>query len=468
MPRSKKKKVVDKDWIICPDIDFKDYDLTGPDELHARFWINCLYYRMIVSELAPSEWICIPKSHLAIFTGSSGPHIKRVREHMVDAGLIECDGIGVKGVKAYGYRLGSELIGVKRCKWAITDRKYVKRFLAFREHITRPMNLSPVGLKLRDRAMGLVRCADWDDVVAEVSTRKQGVQHIVDFLDNGWTEWSECDMGRFHSIFTRMPSELRQSFADRDGERLVEIDVVNSQPYYLLNLLADVQSNPEKYIERQVDPDVERKIIEARSRGEWIKHMQTYAPNANRESKSESEGEGTGMGDRKTETGNPGEGIDTNIGIVCVPSLGNDYQIFTQDVLSGRIYERWMEHTGIDDRGTAKRDLFKTLYGCSTVRMRQFGEVYPSVGSLVEWLKVRHGHWWIGRTLQRMESERIIQTACRRIVEERPELSILTCHDSIACPEHALSYINDVIARSHSDLEFSPKIRCKELGLCLN
>ena len=283
MKTAKRKKVVDKDWILCPEIDFARHGIVGfHDELRARFLLNCIVYRRFAKDLTPIDWVYLPTDALEVFMGGGGSHIKKTRVALEETGLIECDHYAVKGSKVYGYRLGPALEGVKFAKWAIPNKTYVKRFRKFREWITRPKDLDQVGEHLMSHAKKLVKASDWDDVVKEVSKNKGGVEQVVDYYDNGHHNWSMCAMGRFHSIFTRMPCELRQSFASAEGDRLVEIDIVGSQMFYLLTLLENVIAHPEKYATPIVDQDIVEKRNRAKAMGEWSKYNKTYKASESR------------------------------------------------------------------------------------------------------------------------------------------------------------------------------------------
>ena len=79
-------------------------------------------------------------------------------------------------------------------------------------------------------------------------------------------------------------------------------------------------------------------------------------------------------------------------------------------------------------------NIFEILYGGAYTKALVFNELYPTTGRLIEALKAVHGYWFIGRTLQRLESERIIQGVCGVLRRDHPSWPVLTCHDSLAVP----------------------------------
>ena len=220
-----------------------------------------------------------------------------------------------------------------------------------------------------------------------------------------------------------MPCELRQSFASAEGDRLVEIDIVGSQMFYLLTLLENVIAHPEKYATPIVDQDIVEKRNRAKAMGEWLKYNKTYKASESRRTVEQ-----RGIQDQEQaeggqdQSGDPRDGGEyTIVQSLKVLKQSTDFAQFASDILSGQIYEQWQAHRGFVTRHEAKIDIFEILYGGAYTKALLFNELYPTTGRLIEALKAVHGYWFIGRTLQRLESNRIIQGVCGVLSRDHPD-----------------------------------------------
>ena len=70
-------------------------------------------------------------------------------------------------------------------------------------------------------------------------SKEELARHQADLIHRGYIHTSVCPYGRFHSNFSGLCRELRPHLSI-DGHPLVEVDVVNSQPYFLALLLLEI------------------------------------------------------------------------------------------------------------------------------------------------------------------------------------------------------------------------------------
>ena len=108
-----------------------------------------------------------------------------------------------------------------------------------------------------------------------------------------------------------------------------------------------------------------------------------------------------------------------------------------------------------------------------------FRRTLPSIDQfLADWKTLKEGHWQaenarrkriggqlkgahaiVSRTLQRMESDLIIEHCCRNIFAKYPDAVLTTIHDSLLVPTSLIKTAETEMRRSFATLGLSPKIK---------
>ena len=141
--------------------------------------------------------------------------------------------------------------------------------------------------------------------------------------------------------------------------------------------------------------------------------------------------------------------------------LSDDEQWFVELCEQGRLYEQLMETAEIPVRSWAKEAMFEILYGRNTLRTPAkscFTDMFPKVAEVVRVHK-RKDHRFLARLLQNVESDFVINTVCRRLMMEHPEIPVFTIHDSIlTTPEH-VEYVTGVFQDEFWELGIAPRLQ---------
>lgn len=215
---------------------------------------------------------------------------------------------------------------------------------------------------------------------------------------------------RLHTNLTQLKSELR-GFVRYDGNKILcAVDICNSQPYLALSLLSEdlfIRNNMANKIN---NPAIEDNIIIQN----LIKEIEDK----------------------------------------------EDVILFRELVISGSLYEFFGEkliemgiidsNSAVDLRKMSKEIMFTVLFSpnrsiaMSSVKM--FRMLFPNVFRVFKLIKKGDGnHGALAICLQRLESELVLDRACLRISEERPDVPIFTLHDSIITTEENVGYVENVL-----------------------
>lgn len=189
---------------------------------------------------------------------------------------------------------------------------------------------------------------------------------------------------RYDSNFTRLPSELVKHLSI-GGSPLVEIDIVNSQPFFAVALF-----NP--------TPEIQK--IMGKSLYMYTKNLQ--------------------ISDKQ----------DVNM-YVSLVKKGNYYEYLMKEFSNqGLVYL---------DRKDFKEQLFTVYFGNNNAvhhspAVRLFLSIFPDVWSLFTAVK-KYEHNKLAILLQRIESFTMLDCVAKKIIKEFPEHPFITKHDSILVPD---------------------------------
>lgn len=215
---------------------------------------------------------------------------------------------------------------------------------------------------------------------------------------------------RVQTPITSMAKELR-SFLRLDGHsRLMELDITNSQPFFLALLVAQRLSG--------------------------------------------CGGAVTGQGGTNT-----GKQHNARSTYVLYPQNKDTQGGYITDARRGRIYERIAEENGLT-REEAKSRCFEVLFSHPNHyqdRKKQFAKVYPDVFNFCVDYKRKHGYRQLSIRLQQMEAE-VMEKVCLDL--HRRGIDVLTVFDSIIVKEEDAEGAREVFGNAFGGIE--PEIEAED------
>ena len=136
-----------------------------------------------------------------------------------------------------------------------------------------------------------------------------------------------------------------------------------------------------------------------------------------------------------------------------------DTEAYIEAVCDGTLYDFLCENL---PRDQAKKQLFSAVFFGEHKYQYQlegdFKKHFPTVYRFIRDFK-RKDYRHLAHALQRSESGFVIHRVCKRLMEEYPELPILTVHDSILSPDPDLVY-NVILQEAHK-YGLVPKVKVK-------
>lgn len=237
--------------------------------------------------------------------------------------------------------------------------------------------------------------------------------------------------GRLHSTMTQIKGDLRP-FIKYYGEKLVAIDIVNSQLYLAIALLNPIKLEENNIINiiLSINPNL---------------HPQFYP---------------IMLVKRIKEISNT-DNVKLFIEIV---SNGRFYEDFGLILKQSKIIEEDLDLSST--RKKAKQITFSSIFSPNTAiayreEMRIFRNVFPNVFEVFKLIKLGKGHHnTLAILLQHIEATLVLKIACKIISEERPYIPIFTLHDSIITTVGNENYVNEVLTNVLTEaIGIAPKIK---------
>ena len=265
--------------------------------------------------------------------------------------------------------------------------------------------------------------------------------------------------GRFHSILTNMRSVLR-NFLTFNGERLVSIDVKNSQPYLISLLL-----QPHFWRGKNGFKNFEKSTFCISK----SKKKPRFSSIINLEDSSKSKNNFKTI---KIDS----LAIYKEVSYFMLLEISNtlvntSFDTYIENVLGGVFYETLQEafreqlgHT-IKDRKEVKSAVFQLLftpnrfYGQKQAEpKRLFAQIYPEVYAVLKAIK-KEDATLLPRLLQQIESHVILKVVAKRMQKLHPKVPIFTIHDSIVTTASNQLLVEQVMRDAFTTtVGFSPKL----------
>ena len=394
------------------------------------------------------------------------PNYSRYLDYAVTSGLFACDSSYYKGFKCKGYKILYPTLGKLR-PFEVTDFFLKKHYSAhfrtqkksirgyeflerwFSNGLSIDMDAATSFLKEElALKMGNVDLQDSKVVYNPFANQEDGSKggyelHYKDPLlqyQQGnlsllkmQEQQFSClisENGRFHSVLTNMRSVVRH-FLTFNGERLVSIDVKNSQPYLICLLLQQEFWRSTK---------IKKKGTITIKKGQKNKKSQNFSSH--------------NFDDMII--------ISKYINVLNIDSLAihkevsyfmllevltnlvnTSFDTYKENVLKGGFYEAlqvaFEQQLGYNmkDRKEVKAAVFQVLftpnrfYGQKQAApKRLFAQIYPEVYTVLKAIK-KEDATLLPRLLQQIESHVILKVVAKRMQKLHPKVPIFTIHDSI-------------------------------------
>lgn len=374
---------------------------------------------------------------------------KRYLDYLIKIEVFETDGHYINGIKSKGYRIReeyctqviprlrmTELSHIDQIKCTGGKRKYSHLFKWFNDELS---------IDLEGAILYLQKEFEENQLSEESSYRKaidrynQSIVNVIKILNRNYNVKIDANIGRLHSPITNLRSDLRP-FLRYKGQRMVNIDLKNSQPYLSARLLEnDFWS--EKW-QNKGDISGRIGIKDINGKNKYLGDIEVYI-----------------MIWKKERT-----------------QASIELQKYLNIILSGQLYEYFqplfIQEMGEDyhDRQLVKRQVLMCLYSDNkylrqpeAAAKRLFKAHFPTVYQLYS--KIKEGDKknlsWI---LQKIESHSILNVVTKQISKAAPEVPIFTIHDSILTTEGNEQIVAEIMEVELTKLiGFKPSLKIDQI-----
>lgn len=419
-----------------------------PPHLHkfaddARYLVGLIYEKRLLDFRDKQDYVPLKSEYLRklIHFDRFGEILKALLEN----GVLETDKRFIVGKKARGYRLGPTYRGVIHRRREVEDirlrRRIVSRRLANEENlVAEHFHLYAHLQKLRidrEEAIAHIREAYPDEENFLTATL------MVDKIF--YRDWffRVDDYGRVHTNATNLKSSLRKRLTV-DAEPLVELDLANSQPFFLGLLLKTYQSGQQQALSPPSGNTAHSLDL---------CFLCTNSTNFNY-------GATFPSGERLLRPLLCGS--TTSEGYIYQPDLAKYLSLVQHGELYQHLFEEW--NIPPEKRADFKQLLFKdVLFSRNSKRSRfrtKFAAEFPTVYKIIQQIKAKD-YRRLAHLLQRTESRFIIHGVARRFMLDAPKVFLTTVHDSLLVQAQHAEMARRFIIEEFRDWGLVPTIRIK-------
>lgn len=430
----------------------------------AQYFLHRVIWGRVQRRLTLDEFVPIKFDYLRAVIPDRV--IKPLKEALLDAEVVECDDHYIEGEKSLGYRLCPPHNEARIVRTRLSDGVTADKVRANRQ-----AEFKRVRLDVHKYLRGQYRRLEIDLPLAfallngdpNYEVNKIPPQQIA---SKDWS-FSVCRYGRVHTDLTQCPRKVRPALRV-DGQPLVEIDVANSQPLFLALLLINYRRSgnktfsyvtfPEKRSNPydQIDEIISRTVLHFSQREE---SSLTPPPTASITTRMKCDDEEKSKRSKALTT----RDNDTERSRAYQQFLKPDEMAFLRLCEAGNLYEWLMERLEMPVRRWVKDQFFEVMYGDNHSRSplkTVFTEDFPNVAEVVRVHK-RKDHGFLPRLMQNIEANFVINTVCRRLMNELHEAPVLTIHDCLLTTPSYVDAITGVMWEEFARLGLSPKLHVK-------
>jgi len=372
-----------------------------PEELKRYVWEACYFIHAIINKW--SHWQDNENGDVQLkfeYLKKLIPWriLKRLRDVLVEIGIVTSDRYYQKGKKSIGYWL-AEQYDIRDAGWTghvVKNAKLNKRLRAFREgQYDRDCEiLVYLNEWLKQLDVKLIPCLE---ALGRIPNYLQNEMTIRTIFDRQY-EFKQDSFGRIHTNLTRLIKDARP-YLSINGKPLVNIDIKNSQPLFLCKVLIDKSIERDETTSRFINLCEDGKIYE------YL--MEKYGRIRNR---------------------------------------NRFKRFFFKYILFGPL--RYEDRNCNKQKASVKRYM-----EISTI----FGNEFPVVWNLICKIK-RKKYQLLSHLMQQKESNFVINNVCTRIMNERLGIPLLTIHDRIMTHAEHADYVKKIIIEEMRDAGFNVSV----------
>jgi hypothetical protein len=416
--------------------------------------------------------------------------LKRVKETLTARGVLLCDGIAIRGEKAFGYRIAEPYRGTRQI-FSACDRvnRRLAAAVARRQKGFQPVHAAlldclrrvridaPAALReiARMRLRRKPRSTAPGQAPYTLQTYREDLGRCVKVIAAGADELTVDDYGRVHTPVTRLKRELARHLyfegADGGREPVVWIDASCCQPL-LIGFLArhywsSSRDTRSRLCERTYGNGNPYRASEALLRTVAVYSLSKPSSVTTHRYKG---GKGKVAITNVIPPQTPTTPILGKRGTPYAPARvdGGPLDEFIHLCEEGRIYHELLTDEERRRAGYKVRFLV-TLYAADNPKhpnalRRRLAERFPPVAEFAAALR-RKDHRRAARLMQNVESTLFIHRVCGRITRDRPDVPLLTKHDALGTtPQHA-TYVAGVIHEEFAWLGLDPTLKVSGPGI---
>lgn len=389
--------------------------------LHVMEWNRVLYRR------PRDEFNHLKAAYLNVMMGRQA---KEIRDVLAGEEVIEIDRQFFQGEQSRGYKLGPKFqdvtfrrhrAGAKLSKRLERNKLTTDLTLAVHKHLYSWLTRLEV---------------DHDAAMLSLTTRDEVIDKYIplDMIADSQFYFLPDEYGRVHTNLTSLSRTLRP-FLHCNGERLVMLDVKNSQPFFFSVLLLDLLS-------------------EENGISSFYRHNKT---------------------DNRKEEGEEGRnGAITICNLLprwkkamAKLELPGDVRAYIALTESGTLYEELGTLFGLTDREEVKKAFFQRVLFCKPHPHQfsaAFTERFPTVAGVISELKDKD-HRRLAHYLQRCESAAVIHGVCERLRVDRPDVPVWTIHDCVMTTKSNAEAVRTVVRDQFAGMSLSPSVSEQDFTL---
>ncbi len=249
---------------------------------------------------------------------------------------------------------------------------------------------------------------------------------------------------RLHTNLTNMPSRVRNAIT-YDGQKLISLDIKNSQPY-----LSTILLSRDFWIMQKIESNKNNSLSIA-----FDEPQSRYFSYFNQINKDFKELESNKLNISNINIHNSDSYI--MLGEIPQSLVDNEFQHYIDLVVSGKLYEyledAFLNELGIElkDRKEVKAAVFQVLFTSNQFKgqaeaapKRLFEQKFKEVYDVFAKIKSKDKSL-LPRLLQSIESHLMINVIAKRISVEYPFAPIYTIHDSISTTEEYVSVVEQIM-----------------------
>lgn len=276
---------------------------------------------------------------------------------------------------------------------------------------------------------------------------QQGVLSLQKLKEGEYSCHVDATVKRYHSVLTNMRSPLR-NYLTFKGEKMVSIDITNSQPYLLCLLLQDGFWKSDKI----VLPNA------VTIKNQFLEGKKIEKPKILLSSLSNNFYDILTIDALNIDKENTYKDIDYFMLVKIRQTLvKTGYEAYVKEAGNGTLYyslqpafEAVMGYT-INDRKELKKAMFQVLFTSNqfigqeqAAPKRIFKTQYPEVYALCNAIKQKDASL-LPKLLQRIESHVMLTVIAKRLHKSYPKVPLFTVHDSILTTERNAQLVATVM-----------------------